>query len=76
MYGACDLVVAAVGWVLVVEIPLACCCADRANVLDCVCHGVLSVCDEVNDGYNESAHEYERGYDAKANVHLVSDKPV
>ena len=42
MYGACDLVVAAVRGVLVVEIPLACCCADRANVFDCVCHGVLS----------------------------------
>jgi hypothetical protein len=42
VYGACDLVVAAVGWVLIVEIPLACGCADRANVFDCVCHGLLS----------------------------------
>lgn len=42
MYGAGDLIVTAVGWVLVIEVPLACCCADRANVLDCVCHGVLS----------------------------------
>ena len=44
--GAGYFVVAAVRWVLVVEVPLACWCADDANVLDRVCHGVLS---EVSD---------------------------
>ena len=37
---------------------------------------MLSVCDEVNDGYNESAYEYESGYDAKPNVQLVSEESI
>ena len=38
----CDLVVAAVGWVLVIEVPLTRGKGDDAYVFDCVAHDVLS----------------------------------